>query len=92
MDHGNLDLIGEYQALVGECAWHSLTVDPNLGQVSDAHYHYVLSALDDHGRRSRAHEMKVLEVASYAHTTGYRLQQELNCDVILLVISAKRCT
>ena len=89
MDHGNLDLIGEYQALVGECAWHSLTVDPNLGQVSDAHYHYVLSALDDHGRRSRAHEMKVLEVASYAHTTGYRLQQELKCDVTLLDISAK---
>lgn len=71
MDDSNLDLIGDYQPLVGECTWHALTVDPNLGQVSEAHYRYFLSALDDHGRLSGAHEMKVLEVASYAHTTGY---------------------
>ena len=89
MGHGNSDLVEEYRALVGECAWHSLTVDPNLEQVSAAHYHYVLSALDDHGRRSRANGMKVLEVASYAHTTGYRLQQELGCEVTLFDISAK---
>ena len=89
MDNGNSSLIGEYGALIGEFAWHSLTVDPNLEQVSEAHYRYVLSALEDYGRRSRAHEMKVLEVASYAHTTGYQLQQELGCDVTLFDISAK---
>ena len=33
--------------------------------------------------------MKVLEVASYAHTTGYRLQQELGCEVTLFDISGK---
>jgi ubiquinone/menaquinone biosynthesis C-methylase UbiE len=85
----DLDLVKGYQALVGESAWHSLTVDPNLGQVSDAHYDYVVSALEEHDRRSGLREMKVLEVASYAHTTGYRLQQELGCDVTLLDISAK---
>lgn len=89
MDNGNSGLIEEYGALIGEFAWHSLTVDPNLEQVSEAHYRYVVSALEDYGRRSRAHEMKVLEVASYAHTTGYRLQQELGCDVTLFDISAK---
>ena len=89
MDDGNSGLIGEYGALIGEFAWHSLTVDPNLEQVSGAHYRYVVSALEDYGRRSRAHEMKVLEVASYAHTTGYQLQQELGCDVTLFDISAK---
>ncbi len=88
-EHCDLDLIGEYQALVGEYAWHSLTVDPNLGQVSDAHYDYVASVLEEHDRRSRESGMRVLEVASYAHTTGYRLQQELGCDVTLLDISAK---
>jgi SAM-dependent methyltransferase len=89
VDDGNSGLIGEYGALIGEFAWHSLTLDPNLEQVSEAHYRYVVSALEDYGRRARAHEMKVLEVASYAHTTGYRLQQELGCDVTLFDISAK---
>lgn len=89
MDHSNSSLIEEYGALIGEFAWHSLTVDPNLDQVSEAHYRYVVSALEDYGRRSRAQEMKVLEVACYAHTTGYRLQQELGCDVTLFDISAR---
>ena len=89
MGHGNSDLVEEYRALVGECAWHSLTVDPSLEQVSAAHYDYVLSVLEDRGRRSRTNGMKVLEVASYAHTTGYRLQQELGCEVTLFDISAK---
>jgi SAM-dependent methyltransferase len=89
VDDDNSGLIGEYGALIGEFAWHSLTVDPNLEQVSEAHYRYVVSALEDYCRRARAHDMKVLEVASYAHSTGYRLQQELGCDVTLFDISAK---
>jgi SAM-dependent methyltransferase len=89
MGHGNSDLVEEYRALVGECAWHSLTVDPSLEQVSAAHYDYVLSVLGARGRRAKANGMKVLEVASYAHTTGCRLQQELGCEVTLFDISAK---
>jgi ubiquinone/menaquinone biosynthesis C-methylase UbiE len=89
VDDSNSSLIGEYGALIGEFAWHSLTVDPSLDQVSEAHYRYVVSALEDYGRRSRAQGMKVLEVACYAHTTGYRLQQELGCEVTLFDISAK---
>ena len=89
MGHGNSDLGEEYRALVGECAWHSLTIDPSLEQISAAHYDYVVSALEGRGRGSRTNGMKVLEVASYAHTTGYRLQQELGCEVTLFDISAK---
>jgi SAM-dependent methyltransferase len=89
MNNSDSNLIREFQALLGEYAWHSTTIDPSLEQVSDEHYDYVLSVLDGHDRRSTGQDMRVLEVASYAHTTGYRLQQELGCDVTLLDISAK---
>lgn len=83
------DLTENYQALVGECAWHSLTVDPTLKTVSDGHYDYIVHILQHYGRLAGCRTMRVLEVASYAHTTGYRLQQELGCDVTLFEISAR---
>jgi SAM-dependent methyltransferase len=83
------DLTENYQALVGECAWHSSTVDPTLKAVSDGHYEYIVNNLRHFGRLTEDRTLKILEVASYAHTTGYRLQQELGCDVTLFEISAR---
>jgi ubiquinone/menaquinone biosynthesis C-methylase UbiE len=83
------DLTENYQALVGECAWHSLTVDPTLKAVSDGHYEYIANSLRHYGRLVEGRTVRILEVASYAHTTGYRLQQELGCDVTLFEISAR---
>jgi SAM-dependent methyltransferase len=83
------DLTANYQALIGECAWHSLTVDPTLKSVSDGHYEYIVNSLRHYRRLVEGRAIRILEVASYAHTTGYRLQQELGCDVTLFEISAK---
>jgi SAM-dependent methyltransferase len=89
MNEGIDDLTANYQALIGECAWHSLTVDPTLKAVSDGHYDYVVNSLRHHRRLVEGRAIRILEVASYAHTTGYRLQQELGADVTLFELSAK---
>ena len=55
--------------------------------MSEAHYTEVAELLD----RYRAYlpaKPEVLEVASYAHTTGYMLEQRLNVRATLLDISA----
>jgi SAM-dependent methyltransferase len=83
------DIIEDYQALVGECAWHSLTVDPTLKTVSDSHYEHITHNLRYYDRLAAGRTLRILEVASYAHTTGYRLQDELDCKVTLFEISAK---
>ena len=89
MDQQLADITEKYQSLIGECAWHSLTVDPTLKTVSDGHYEHIVNSLRDYGRLQGCSANKILEVASYAHTTGYRLQQELDCNVTLFDISAK---
>src|ERR1051326_3030876 len=83
------ELIESYRHLIGECAWHSLTLDPTLRTVSQSHYKHVVNSLQQHGRVGGHSPIRILEVASYAHTTGYRLQQELDCEVTLFDISAK---
>jgi SAM-dependent methyltransferase len=73
--------------LLGEFVWHSVTLDPTLKEVSEAHYTEVAELL----ARYRAYlpvKPEVLEVASYAHTTGYMLEQRLNVRATLLDISA----
>ena len=89
MKERSAHIIENYQALVGECAWHSLTVDPTLKTVSDGHYEHITHNLRYYGRLVEGRPLRILEVASYAHTTGYRLQQELGCQVTLFEISAK---
>ena len=83
------DITEKYQALIGEYAWHSLTVDPRLKAVSDDHYEHIVNSLRHYDRFRGCSTINILEVASYAHTTGYRLQQELGCNVTLFDISAK---
>ncbi len=73
--------------LLGEFVWHSVTLDPTLKEVGEAHYTEVAELL----ARYRAYlpaNPEVLEVASYAHTTGYMLEQRLNVRATLLDISA----
>jgi SAM-dependent methyltransferase len=84
-----VELIETYRPLISECAWHSLTVDPTLRTVSESHYKHIVNSLQHYGRLGGDRTVRVLEVASYAHTTGYRLQQELDCEVTLFDISAK---
>jgi SAM-dependent methyltransferase len=59
--------------LLGEVAWHSLTLDPRLAEVSQEHFDVVARVIADAGLQPR--DARILEVAAYAHTTGYMLQR-----------------
>ena len=72
--------------ILGEFAWHSLTLDPTLAEMSESHYAVVAKLLADE-HRGAAHDARVLEVAAYAHTTGYLLYQRLGVRSDLLDIS-----
>src|SRR5262245_26707130 len=84
-----VELIETYRPLIGECAWHSVTLDPTLRTVSESHYKHIVNSLQHYGRLPGYRTIKILEVASYGHTTGYRLQQEWDCEVTLFDISAQ---
>jgi len=75
-----------FAPLLGEFVWHSLTEDPTLEAVSAAHLRAVQEVLSRHGRALPA-EKQILEVAAYAHTTGYSLAA-LGNRVTLLDVSA----
>ena len=81
---GELD--PELAPILGEFAWHSLTLDATLAETSEAHYSVVaeLLANEHRGATRGAH---ALEVAAYAHTTGYLLYQRLGVHTDLLDIS-----
>ena len=73
--------------LLGEFAWHSLTLDPTIDDVSAAHYEVLHEILQQHHGQLDA-DLRILEVASYAHTTGYQLHERLKVSVELFDISA----
>src|SRR5215475_11472195 len=71
--------------VLGEFAWHSLTLDPRLADVSEEHFEVVARVIADAGLQPR--DARILEVAAYAHTTGYLLNQRLGAMVDLFDIS-----
>jgi ubiquinone/menaquinone biosynthesis C-methylase UbiE len=73
--------------LLGESVWHAITVDRTLQEVSEQHLRAVHDALTRHGRHLPA-APQILEVAAYAHTTGYALAQRVGAHSTLLDISA----
>ncbi|HTS21964.1 MAG TPA: class I SAM-dependent methyltransferase [Casimicrobiaceae bacterium] len=76
----------ELVPILGEFAWHSLTLDSRLVEVSEEHYALVARLLARTGRRTPL-DSRVLEVAAYAHITGYLLYQRLGARTDLLDIS-----
>jgi SAM-dependent methyltransferase len=80
------DLDSELAPLLGEYAWHSLTRDPRLEEVSEEHFSVVSTVLAGAGC-DIGEDSRILEVASYAHTTGYMLHQRLRARTDLLDIS-----
>jgi len=76
----------ELVPILGEFAWHSLTLDPTLEDVSESHYAAVARLLAEEQRGAPRHA-RALEVAAYAHTTGYLLYQRLGIRTDLFDIS-----
>jgi hypothetical protein len=83
-DQGGLD--PELLPILGEFAWHSLTVDSRLAAVSEEHYGVVSELIAEAGM-GRTRDLRILEVAAYAHTTGYMLYDRLGTRTDLLDIS-----
>lgn len=81
-----MEIAEQYLPLIGEVAWHSIIVDPRIAEESDRHYDLVRAVLTQFSRVP-PQELHILEVASYAHTTGYRLAGDLGARVTLFEIS-----
>ena len=80
------DVDRDLAPILGEFAWHSLTADARLLQVSEDHYRLVAGLLNDAGAQSVS-KARVLEIAAYAHITGYMLRGRLGARADLLDIS-----
>lgn len=78
----------DFTPLLGEYAWHSLTLDPTIQEVSVAHYNLVRGVIARHFPNRDPASLKILEVACYSHTTGYNLARELGSNVTLFELSA----
>ena len=75
-------------AIMGEVLWHSLTIDPTIDEVSKQHFKKIKSIIDVHYEKPNAKRpIKILEIAAYAHTTGYSLASDMAAEVVLTDIS-----
>jgi ubiquinone/menaquinone biosynthesis C-methylase UbiE len=75
-----------FRPLLGEVAWYSVILDPRIEKESERHYDLVHSVLKQFGQALPPNP-RILEIASYAHTTGYRLAKNLGARVTLFEIS-----
>lgn len=83
-----MNLLGQDIApLLGEFVWHTLTEDSTLDAVSAAHLRVVQDVIARHGKALPA-DKQILEVAAYAHTTGYSLAGDKGTRSTLLDVSA----
>jgi ubiquinone/menaquinone biosynthesis C-methylase UbiE len=90
------------ESVLGEVLWHSVTVDPTLLSISDHHFREISRVIGTHLPRfgekarwsdflfgGRGRQDKLLEIAAYAHVTGYKVAKEFNADVTLTDISVE---
>lgn len=65
--------------ILGEILWHSATTDGSILAVSEAHAHEVLTKAERHrvpqAMKQSGGSVRFLEVAAYAHFTGYLLAE-----------------
>jgi ubiquinone/menaquinone biosynthesis C-methylase UbiE len=89
------------QSVLGEVLWHAVTVDPTLLSISEHHFHEISRVIGTYlpqfGAPARWNDVlfgrkrqnRLLEVASYAHVTGYQVAKQFNADVALTDISVE---
>lgn len=75
--------------ILGEMLWHTTTSDPSIMQVSHEHMHEVVKYAKDYLPAFNSKSVRFLEVASYAHITGYLLAQQYGWSVTLSDISVQ---
>jgi len=74
-------------SLMGETIWHSLSQDPSIRTISEQHLARLKKCLTKRFPEGVS-GLRFLEVASYAHTTGYALAKDMGLQVTLFDISA----
>lgn len=77
-------------SILGEILWHAATTDASIQAVSEAHTRDVLT----HAARflemgRRAEPIRFLEVAAYAHTTGYMLASQHGWESTITDVSVE---
>jgi hypothetical protein len=73
--------------ILGEVLWHAATLDPSIVEESHNHLREVLGHVQSHWAAQSNDPVRFLEVASYAHITGYILTQQHGWRVTLPDIS-----
>gem|GEM_PF-1095236 len=75
--------------ILGEVLWHTTTSDPSIVQVSHEHMREIERYAEKHLPVLIRQPVRFLEVASYAHITGYLLAQNRGWIVTLSDISVQ---
>lgn len=75
--------------ILGEVLWHSVTVDPGIEAMSRFHKDKIKEYADSFLTKPKDRPIRFLEVASYAHFSGYLLEQEYGWEVTLSDISSQ---
>ena len=86
------DNLIDIQNILGEVLWHALTVDPTIEEVSRQHFKDIEAQVAEYasadGKTDRFGKgCKFLEVAAYAHVTGYLFAVEKDWQVTLSDVS-----
>ena len=79
-----LEWLNKYTPLVGEFAWHTLTLDTTIDSVSAQHFRIVSERIDKYALRR---PINILEIGAYAHSAGYTLQERYGAEVTLFDLS-----
>lgn len=75
--------------ILGEVLWHSTTSDPSIVTVSQSHEREILKHANHYLRHESPEPIRFLEVAAYAHITGYLLAEKQGWEVTLSDISVE---
>ena len=75
--------------ILGEVLWHTATLDASIEQVSQAHLHEIVKYAKCHFPNVERKQVRFLEVAAYAHITGYLLAQQHGWNITLSDISVE---
>ncbi len=79
------EAVDTFHNILGEVLWHSITLDPGIIETSTHHFNELRRILKQF--RPDGGPLRVLEVASYAHISGYMLAHQFAANVVLSDIS-----
>src|SRR5271165_156465 len=86
-EHGFQRVISQFGAQLGEIAWHHITIDATIDEVSRAHSDRVLKQIELHVKTDSSRPIRFLELGSYCHYTAYQVASALDAEAVASDIS-----